>query len=96
MPVYSLCGTTDPLGDLRARHNHVVTTAQRIALRYGYEDMAMPIFEFTDVFSKPLMPVLMWSQKKPIAEDRECCLPCALKARPDVCALLVWSDTVAA
>lgn len=47
-------GTTDQLGDSRARHNHVVTTAQQIALRYGYEDMATPIFEFTEVFSKPL------------------------------------------
>ena len=47
-------GTTDQLADVRARHNHVVTTAQQIAARYGFEDMATPIFEFTEVFSKPL------------------------------------------
>jgi len=47
-------GTTDQLAEQRARHNHVVTTAQQIAARYGFEDMATPIFEFTEVFSKPL------------------------------------------
>ena len=47
-------GTTDQLPEQRARYNHTVTTAQNIASQYGFDDRATPIFEFTDVFSRPL------------------------------------------
>ncbi len=47
-------GTSDLLPAEKARHHHVITTAHSIAKRFGYEDMATPIFEFTEVFSRPL------------------------------------------
>lgn len=47
-------GTADLLPEAKARHNHVVATALSAAQLYGFSDMATPIFEFTDVFSRPL------------------------------------------
>ena len=47
-------GTTDHLPEQRAAHNHVVDTAHKIAKLYGYAEMATPIFEFSEVFSRPL------------------------------------------
>ena len=47
-------GTNDLMPLDKARHNHVVKTAQHIAAGFGFQDMATPIFEFTDVFSRPL------------------------------------------
>ena len=47
-------GTSDLLPADKARHNHVIETAKTIAHTYGFQDMATPIFEFTDVFSRPL------------------------------------------
>ena len=47
-------GTSDLLPADKARHNHVVNTAKQIAGCYGFQDMATPIFEFTDVFRRPL------------------------------------------
>jgi histidyl-tRNA synthetase len=35
-------------------HRHVVDTAQRVAARYGYEEISTPIFEFIEVFARPL------------------------------------------
>ncbi len=47
-------GTHDLLpGDMR-RHRHVVETSREIALRYGYEEIATPIFEATEVFQRTL------------------------------------------
>ena len=37
-----------------ARHRHVMDTAKGTAALFGFAEMATPIFEFTDVFSRPL------------------------------------------
>lgn len=47
-------GTSDLLPKDKARQNHVIDTAKHVASTYGFEDMATPIFEFTDVFRRPL------------------------------------------
>ena len=47
-------GTADLLPDDKARQNHVISTALAVARRSGFQDMATPIFEFTDVFARPL------------------------------------------
>jgi histidyl-tRNA synthetase len=47
-------GTADLLPEDKARHNHVVSVALDVARRSGFQDMATPIFEFTQVFSRPL------------------------------------------
>lgn len=47
-------GTSDLLPADKARHNHVIDTAKAVAAGYGFQDMATPIFEFTDVFRRPL------------------------------------------
>ena len=36
------------------RYRAVVEAARRHALRFGYDEIATPIFEFTDVFSRPI------------------------------------------
>ncbi len=47
-------GTRDILPDEMRRHRRVVETARCVAARYGYEEMAIPLFEFTEVFSRTL------------------------------------------
>lgn len=47
-------GTRDLLPEDMRRHRAVVDTAQSVCARYGYLEMATPIFEFTDVFRRPL------------------------------------------
>ena len=47
-------GTSDLLPADKSRHNHVIRTAERVAGYFGYADMATPIFEFSEVFSRPL------------------------------------------
>ena len=47
-------GTQDILPDSMRRHRAVVDTARAIAARYGYEEIATPLFEFTDVFARPI------------------------------------------
>ena len=47
-------GTADLMPEGKARHNHVIESARNAAALYGFEDMATPIFEFTEVFSRPL------------------------------------------
>ena len=47
-------GTADLLPEDKARHNHVVSVALDVARRTGFQDMATPVFEFTQVFSRPL------------------------------------------
>jgi histidyl-tRNA synthetase len=36
------------------RHRHIVTVAREIASRFGFEEVATPIFEFTEVFKRTL------------------------------------------
>jgi histidyl-tRNA synthetase len=47
-------GTRDLLPEESRRHRHVVDTARRTAALYGYDEIAVPIFEFTEVFQRTL------------------------------------------
>ena len=47
-------GTRDLLPDDMRRHREVVERAREMALRYGYQEIATPIFEFTEVFKRTL------------------------------------------
>ncbi len=47
-------GTHDLLGEALRRHRRVGETAREIAARWGYEEIATPIFEHTDVFARSL------------------------------------------
>ncbi len=47
-------GTADLMPKEMARHRHVIDTACKVSRLYGFEEMATPIFEFTEVFARPL------------------------------------------
>ena len=47
-------GTRDILGEEARRHRAVIETGRAVAHRYGYDDIATPIFEFTEVFARTL------------------------------------------
>ncbi|MBV9860317.1 MAG: histidine--tRNA ligase [Alphaproteobacteria bacterium] len=47
-------GTQDLLPDAARRHRHVTETARSLAALYGFAEMATPIFEFTEVFARPI------------------------------------------
>lgn len=47
-------GTHDLFPDEMRRHRAIVDTARRIAERYGYAEMATPVFEFSEVFQRTL------------------------------------------
>ena len=47
-------GTQDLLPDAYRRHRAVAETARHIAERFGYQEIATPIFEFTEVFARPI------------------------------------------
>ncbi len=47
-------GTQDLLPEQMRRHRTVNETARKVAERYGFEEMATPIFEFTEVFERPI------------------------------------------
>ncbi|MBM3564854.1 MAG: histidine--tRNA ligase [Alphaproteobacteria bacterium] len=47
-------GTRDILPDEMRRHRRVEDAARAVAVRYGFAEMATPIFEFTDVFVRTL------------------------------------------
>lgn len=47
-------GTHDLLPDEMRRHRQVTETAREIAQFYGYQFMATPVFEFTEVFERTL------------------------------------------
>jgi histidyl-tRNA synthetase len=47
-------GTHDLLPDEMRRHRCVIDTARAVAERYGYLEMATPIFEFSEVFQRTL------------------------------------------
>ncbi len=50
----SVRGTRDLVGEEMLAYRHVVTTAHRVAMRHGFQEIATPIFEFVDVFARPL------------------------------------------
>ena len=47
-------GTRDYFPEEMLRHRAVIETARRLAERYGYLEMATPVFEFTEVFRRTL------------------------------------------
>ena len=47
-------GTHDLLFDEAARHRHIEAVALETAGRYGFQEVATPIFEFTEVFARTL------------------------------------------
>ena len=47
-------GTRDLVGEEMRAYRHVVETAHWVASRYGYQEIATPIFEFVEVFARPL------------------------------------------
>ncbi len=47
-------GTRDILPEEMRRHRAVIERAREIALRYGYQEIATPLFEFTEVFQRTL------------------------------------------
>jgi len=47
-------GTRDLVSDEMRAYRHVVDSAYRVATCHGYQEIATPIFEFVEVFSRPL------------------------------------------
>ena len=47
-------GTQDLLPEVARRHRRVLETARAAAELYGFVEMATPIFEFTEVFARPI------------------------------------------
>lgn len=54
MKLQSPRGTADLMPQDMARHRMVMDTARKLSGRFGFEEMATPVFEFTDVFARPL------------------------------------------
>src|SRR5438552_10560027 len=47
-------GTQDLLPDVARRHRRVSESAREVAALYGFAEIATPIFEFTEVFARPI------------------------------------------
>ncbi len=47
-------GTRDIVGEDALRHRQVIETGREVAARYGYAEVATPIFELTEVFARTL------------------------------------------
>ena len=47
-------GTQDLFPETALRHRRVIDAARALALLYGYAEMATPIFEFTEIFARPI------------------------------------------
>jgi histidyl-tRNA synthetase len=47
-------GTQDLLPEVARRHRRVSDTARELAALYGFAEIATPIFEFTEVFARPI------------------------------------------
>ncbi len=47
-------GTRDILGEDMRRQRHVIDTARAVAELYGYQEIATPVFEFSEVFKRTL------------------------------------------
>jgi histidyl-tRNA synthetase len=53
-PLQPVRGTQDLLPESARRHRQVSETARAAAELYGFAEMATPIFEFTEVFARPI------------------------------------------
>jgi histidyl-tRNA synthetase len=47
-------GTQDLLPETTRRHRRVSETARKLAALYGFAEIATPVFEFTEVFARPI------------------------------------------
>jgi len=47
-------GTQDLLPEMARRHRRVSDAARELAVLYGFAEIATPIFEFTEVFARPI------------------------------------------
>src|ERR1700722_11959799 len=47
-------GTQDLLPDAARRHRQVSETSRAQAALYGFDEIVTPIFEFTEVFARPI------------------------------------------
>src|SRR5438045_2470035 len=47
-------GTQDLLPEMARRHRRVSETARQLAALYGFAEIATPVFEFTEVFARPI------------------------------------------
>jgi histidyl-tRNA synthetase len=47
-------GTQDLLPVMARRHRRVAETARQLAALYGFDEIVTPIFEFTEVFARPI------------------------------------------
>jgi len=53
-PLQPVRGTQDLLPAAHRRHRAIVECARSLAERFGYAEIATPIFEFTEVFARPI------------------------------------------
>jgi histidyl-tRNA synthetase len=53
-PMQPVRGTQDLLPEAARRHRQVSETARAAAELYGFAEMATPVFEFTEVFARPI------------------------------------------
>jgi histidyl-tRNA synthetase len=53
-PMQPARGTQDLLPEAARRHRRVRDAARAAAELYGFAEMATPIFEFTEVFARPI------------------------------------------
>jgi histidyl-tRNA synthetase len=53
-PLQPVRGTQDLLPEAARRHREVSETARAVAGLYGFVEMTTPIFEFTEVFARPI------------------------------------------
>ena len=53
-PMQPVRGNQDLLPEAARRHRQVSETARAAAELYGFVEMATPIFEFTEVFARPI------------------------------------------
>jgi histidyl-tRNA synthetase len=53
-PLQPARGTQDLLPEAARRHRRVSETARAVSELYGFAEMATPIFEFTEVFARPI------------------------------------------
>jgi histidyl-tRNA synthetase len=53
-PLQPVRGTQDLLPEAARRHRQIRDTARMVAELYGFAEIATPIFEFTEVFARPI------------------------------------------
>ena len=81
-------GTQDLLPETARRHRRVSDTARETGALYGFAEIATPIFEFTEVFARPIGEHTdIVSKEMYTFTDRAAKRsPCARKTLPGWCA----------